>query len=44
MDILLFITINKNSRQHNKPQLKAALLWYYTTGFSGLNGHHQVHI
>jgi hypothetical protein len=25
---VVFITVNKNSRQHNKPQLKATLLWY----------------
>jgi hypothetical protein len=41
---VVFVTISKNSRQHNTPQLKTTLLLYYTTGFDCLNSHHQVSI
>jgi hypothetical protein len=40
----MFITINKNSHQHNKAELKTTLLLYYITGFDCLNSHHQVFI
>jgi hypothetical protein len=38
------LTIIKNSRQNNKPQLRTTLLLYYTTGFRRLSCHHQVYI
>jgi hypothetical protein len=40
----LINAINKNSRQHNTPQLKTTLLLYYATSLDCLNIHHQVSI